>query len=344
MAIILDMLMVFMANIWRPEAFQGEGKKKDYFEGWYFKSVDNAENNAIVIIPGISLAGDPTISHSFIMVIDARARTMHYFRYPVSDFSADKKMFEVSIGKNFFSLHDLRLDLNDGRNVIKAELRLKDIHPWPVRLLSPGVMGWYRFVPLMECYHGVLSFDHDIEGYLCINGNKRDFSGGKGYIEKDWGASMPSSWIWMQTNHFGEEDISLSGSIAKIPWLGSYFTGYIFGLWYHGHLYKFTTYDGAKVDKLRVSSERIEIALEDHAYYMEIDADRREGVDIPAPSLGEMTSKVNETLDSSIGINLYKKKKSGRDLIFSGTGRNAGLEFVGNVDELVQGLKNNITL
>ncbi len=339
MAIILDMLMIRMANIWRPEVFQGEGKIKDYFEGWYFKSVDKAESNAIVIIPGISLAGDPTISHAFIMVIDARDRTMHYFRFPISDFSADKKTFEVAIGKNFFSLHDLRLDLCDGRNVIKAELRFNDIRPWPVRLLSPGVMGWYRFVPLMECYHGVLSFDHDIEGYLSINGDRRDFSGGKGYIEKDWGVSMPSSWIWMQTNHFDEEDVSLSGSIAKIPWLGSFFTGYIFGLWHHGRLYQFTTYDGAKIDKLQVFSERVEIALENHAYYMEIVADRREGVDIPAPSLGEMTSKVNETLDSRIGIKLYQKKKSGLVLVFSGVGRNSGLEFVGDVRELVLGLK-----
>ena len=331
--------MVFMSNIWRPEAFQGEGKKKDYFEGWYFKSVDKTENNAIVIIPGISLTRDQSLSHAFIMVIDARAHTMHYYRFAISDFSADAKTFEIAIGKNFFSIHDLHLDLNDGPNVIKAEMSFKDIHPWPISLLSPGVMGWYRFVPMMECYHGVLSFDHDIEGYISIDGDKRDLSGGKGYIEKDWGASMPSSWIWMQTNHFDEEDVSLSGSIAKIPWLGSYFTGYIFGLWHHGHLYKFTTYAGAKVDKLQVSSERIEIAIETHEYYLEIVADRREGVDIPAPSLGEMTSKVNETLDSHIDIKLYKKKKSGRDLVFSGIGRNAGLEFVGDVRELVLGLK-----
>ena len=336
--------MVFMSNIWRPEAFQGEGKKKNYFEGWYFKSVDKSENRAIVIIPGISLAADPSVSHAFIMVIDARARLMHYFKYPVSDFSADRKKFEVSIGKSFFSLRDLHLDVSDGGNTIKAEMSFKDIHPWPISLLSPGVMGWYRFVPMMECYHGVLSFDHDIEGYISIDGDKRDLSGGKGYIEKDWGASMPSSWIWMQTNHFDEENVSLSGSIAKIPWLGSYFTGYIFGLWHHGHLYKFTTYAGAKVDKLQVSSEGIEIAIETHEYYLEIVADRREGVDIPAPSLGEMTSKVNETLDSHIGIKLYKKKRNGRDLVFSGIGRNAGLEFVGDVRELVLGLKNNRTL
>ncbi len=52
--------------------------------------------------------------------------------------------------------------------------------------------------PAMECYHGVVSMYHLLSGHLEINGDKVDFSGGKGYIEKDWGRSMPSDWIWIQ--------------------------------------------------------------------------------------------------------------------------------------------------
>jgi len=84
----------------------------------------------------------------------------------------------------------------------------------------------------MECYHGILSMDHAIEEFVEAEGIRTDLRGGRGYIEKDWGASMPSSWIWMQTNHFDRVGVSLSGSIAKIPWLGNYFTGYIFGFLY----------------------------------------------------------------------------------------------------------------
>ena len=75
-------------------------------------------------------------------------------------------------------------------------------------------------------------------------------------MEKDWGSSMPSSWIWMQTNHFDEEEVSLFGSVAKIPWLRSYFTGYIFGFYYKGHLYRFTTYTGTKIEKLSCFREK----------------------------------------------------------------------------------------
>ena len=53
---------------------------------------------------------------------------------------------------------------------INAQLKFENIIPWPVKLLSPGVMGWYAFIPLMECYHGVLSFNHTIDGYVEIDG------------------------------------------------------------------------------------------------------------------------------------------------------------------------------
>lgn len=56
---------------------------------------------------------------------------------------------------------------------------------------SPGIMGWYAWVPTMECYHGVVSLDHAISGKLMIEDQAHDFNGGRGYIEKDWGKSFP---------------------------------------------------------------------------------------------------------------------------------------------------------
>jgi hypothetical protein len=328
-----------MSSIWKPAVFQGIGKKRDYFEGWYFKSVDKEEKNAYAIIPGVSITGDESASHAFIMIFDARGHKLYYNRYPLSEFRANSDKFEISIGRCFFSLENIRLNIENKENKIFADLKFSDIHPWPVTLFSPGVMGWYAFIPKMECYHGVLSFDHDIEGCIEINGDKKDLTGGKGYIEKDWGSSMPSSWIWMQTNHFDDDSVSLFGSIAKIPWLSKYFTGYIFGLFLKGRVYKFTTYNGSKVKKLDVNDKKIIIHIEDKKYRLEIEADREEGVDLPAPKLGEMTSKVNESLKSNINVKLYKKNSGSLDIIFSGMGRNAGLEFVGNVDELLKGFR-----
>ena len=141
----------------------------------------------------------------------------------------------------------------------------------------------------------------------------------------------------MQTNHFDVEDISLFGSIAKIPWLGNYFTGYIFGLLYNDELYKFTTYNGAKIEKLDVTKNNIKIILTHKHLELQINANRAEGVDIPAPKLGEMTNTVNESLQSEINIKLFKEENKEKILLFSGTGRNAGLEFVGDLKELLKG-------
>ncbi|WP_229388325.1 tocopherol cyclase family protein [Methanosarcina sp. DH2] len=264
---------------------------------------------------------------------------MRYFKYPLDDLKANDKKFELTIGGSSFSIDGMRLNLEQGGDLIAAQTSFKNMHPWPVKLLSPGVMGWYAFVPGMECYHGILSMDHAIEGFIEADSIRTDLTGGRGYIEKDWGVSMPSSWIWMQTNHFGREGISLSGSIAKIPWLGNYFTGYIFGFLYDIKLYRFTTYSGAKVTALDVTDNNIRIRLENKEYRLDIDADRSEGVELPAPKLGEMTAKVNESLRSSINVTLLKKNGSGTELIYSGTGRNAGLEFMGDIAELIKGLK-----
>jgi hypothetical protein len=328
-----------MSNIYRPASFQGFGRDKNYFEGWYFKLVDKDGNNAFAVIAGISLPGDTEKAHAFVMVLDACNHRMEYFRYPVNDFWADKNKFEIKIGKNFFSALRLQLDCDNGTNSILADIGMRNITPWPVTPLSPGVMGWYRFVPFMECYHANISFNNTLDGHIIWNGSRRDLSGGKGYIEKDWGSSMPQSWIWMQTNHFGTEGVSLLGSIAKIPWLGSYFTGYIFGLLFNNKIFKFTTYNGARVDKLQVTSDNIEIIAENKQCWLEIRAKRTPGLDLPAPKFGDMTSRVNESLSSEIEVKLFKKTVNGREMIFGGAGKNAGLEFVGDIGELLRGFK-----
>ena len=46
-------------------------------------------------------------------------------------------------------------------------------------------MGPFAFVPFMECYHGIVSMDHIIQGELEIDGVNIDFSNGRGYLEKD---------------------------------------------------------------------------------------------------------------------------------------------------------------
>ncbi|KKH87574.1 hypothetical protein DU79_19620 [Methanosarcina mazei] len=57
-----------MFDIWKPEIFHGRRKEKNFFEGWYFKVVDHSEKNACAVIPGVSITGDPSKSHAFVML------------------------------------------------------------------------------------------------------------------------------------------------------------------------------------------------------------------------------------------------------------------------------------
>jgi len=203
--------------------------KKQYFEGWYYKIFDRDGRHGLAIIPGLSLVADQDNSHAFIQIFKADRCETAYHSFPLSEFNLAADKFNLQLGRNQFTLAGLTLDLADKGETVSGELKFSGTVPWPVKLLSPGAMGWYAFLPFMECYHGILSFDHGIEGSLTLNGQTVDYTGGRGYIEKDWGRSMPSDWFWLQSNHFGAEGVSLSVSIARIPWFKLSFIGFIIG-------------------------------------------------------------------------------------------------------------------
>lgn len=57
--------MYRISKTFNPEIFQGKYKKKNYFEGWYYKIVDKDEKNSFAFIPGIAFDKKGN-SHSFI--------------------------------------------------------------------------------------------------------------------------------------------------------------------------------------------------------------------------------------------------------------------------------------
>lgn len=310
--------------------YHGWGRDRNYFEGWYFKVVDPAERYAFAFIPGIS-HGSERESHSFIQVLDGKKPQAYYHQFQAGDFQPAPDRFAVRLGGNFFSGERLQLDLPG----LQGELLFRDLYPWPKMLGAPGIMGWYSFVPFMECYHGVVSVNHRIEGDLKVDGKKIDFSGGKGYTEKDWGQSFPSSWIWMQTNHFDEErHVSLSASVARIPWVGSHFIGYIVGFLLGERLYRFATYTGAQMQiALNTEEKTVHLVFRDQRYTLEITAYHGTVGALVSPISGNMTGKVNESMNAVVDVVLY----DGRTVIFQGRGRNAGLEVAGPVEELLEG-------
>jgi tocopherol cyclase len=325
----------FITTTLHPAAYHGLSFKPPFFEGWYFKLVNQSEDQRFAIIPGVFLGEK---GHAFIQVLNGVTGQTTYHTFPLSMFQASPDKLDIRIGSNVFNERQIILDLDQGNGPldhIKGEIRLGQLNPWPVRLLSPGIMGWYSWIPYMECYHGVISLDHPIQGTLEIDGQAIDFGQGRGYIEKDWGKSFPDAWIWFQTNHFEQPGTCLTASIATIPWLGSAFVGFIIGLWHNNNLYRLATYTGAKVEAIDIQEDVVHWTVRDRRYRLEMQARRVEGGLLKGPSRLEMDKRVVETLNASVSVRLSSLDG---EKIFKGEGRHAGLE-VHNSLSLIKGSK-----
>lgn len=335
-----------MRAIWNPPVFHGGRPDKQFFEGWYFKLVSADCRNRWAVIPGVFHHPDPGLRHAFVQVLDGMTSQVTYHRFPVSAFSASRTRFEIQIGGNHFGPDGLILDLDYQDQRISGEVKFGDLIPWPVKPLSPGVMGPYRFAPLMQTYHGVLSLDHSLQGGLSFNKMEVDFSGGRGYIEKDWGKTFPRAYIWMQSNHFPHQGVSITGSVATIPWLTGWFRGFLVGLLIDDKLYRFTTYLGSEIHALSIDEHHLTWRLtggkaaDPEGVYagceLNIRAEKSAGGLLSSPELDGMTPRILESLTATMEIELRGMDPQGdySKVIFQGTGSCGGLEIAGTVEEI----------
>jgi len=314
--------------MWYPDRYHGWGRSKSFFEGWYFKMVSADGSLAMAIIPGISM-DESGKKHAFIQVINGTKAISSYHEFAFDDFECKKDRFAISIGDNTFDAKHIQLRLPE----LSGRIEMTGHTPWPKTLGAPGIMGWYSFVPFMQCYHGVLSLHHELSGSLNLSGKEHSFNNGVGYIEKDWGTSFPKSWIWCHSNHFEpkENKVSLLASVAHIPWMGSYFVGFLVGLYVDGRLYQFTTYNGSKL-KGSIDESNVYLQFTKGNLTLDIKATKARTAELISPISGGMRGKVNESIEAVVEVVLSKSKSE----IYRGVGKHSGLEIAGDVDILLQ--------
>lgn len=305
-----------------PDIFQGKNKSKRYFEGWYFKILDEKAERAYAIIPGISIGHCNT--HAFIQILDSDNNT-NYFEFDIGDFQYSDKKFEIMIGENYFSKSRIRLNLVDQDFSLRGDLYFCNIMEYPRTIFRPGVMGPFLLIPGMECYHDIVNIQHEITGHLKISGKTVDFTGGIGYIEKDWGRSMPQTWIWFQSNHFHPDDISLSLCVANIPCMLGSFIGFIAMFRYKDRIFMFTTYSGARISRIFQSNSRVRLTFKDCRFRLDVSITYSEGGSIRGPVNGQMSRSVIESINSVGKVRF--SDRSGR-ILYEGIGTNGGLEIV----------------
>ena len=204
-----------------------------------------SKTQTIAIIVAYHRAGAKTTASLQIITDDY----VNVTEFPIGAFHKAKGSLDVTLGTNRFSEKGIHLDVHQDGMDLTGEVKFG---PWTV--IDGDIMGPFRFVPFMECRHGVWSANHSVDGSLTLNGQEYDFSGGKGYVEGDRGYSFPSVYLWTQCLFEGG---SLMLSVADIPMGFFHFTGLIGFVHIDGKEYRLATYKGGRASDIRDGGCRI---------------------------------------------------------------------------------------
>ncbi len=315
----------------RPELYHGQSQKRPFFEGWYHK-MSSKNGETFVAIPGIYRSGINNNQTAFLMFYQGSSGKVDYIPYKVEDFQCDANSYQLKLGKNYFSLERVLLDIEHEHLNVKGEIITNNLNPWPVSLIERGCMGWYGYIPTMECFHGILSMNHTLNGHLDINKDRISFDHGKGYIEKDWGKNFPKDWVWAQSNSFNESELSISASLATIPWKSYEFSGFIIGIHHKEKLYKFTTYNFSKILKIKFEDNALFWVIKKGHLQLEITirAGSTSGL-LHAPDKTDMVPKVREFLDGEISFILKKNQ----EIILEQYSDQCAVEIIGKTNRLI---------
>ena len=331
-------------NPWNSGPYQGRNRNSRYFEGWYFKQTTRDRGEAWSVIPGIARGRRRGEGYSFVQVIEGRSGRSWWFDYPLSAFAASSSRLDITVGPSRFSSEGIRLRLEGPDGRIESDMRFGPLTGLPPRLLAPGVMGPYSFMPFMECSHGLVSLDHEVNGSLDIEDRRVDFDGGRGYAEKDWGRSMPSRWIWTQSNNFEDRGNSFMFSVARIPWLGGAFDGFLCAALLRDKPAIMASWTGAKLERLALEDEEVEFSIVEGSTRVEARISRTRGGILRAPVDGLLSRRIAESMDATLDLRWLE----GDSTLFEGRAVGAGLEVVGDMAEawdgnVQEGAKRNST-
>ena len=150
--------------------------------------------------------------------------------------------------------------------------------------------GWYfnNVAPDGTAYSFIPGVSYDSRGSGHLSG--------RGYLEKDWGTSMPSAWVWIHGNGFPDPNDSVMISIVRLD------------------------VDGARVG----------ISVRSGPVTIEVNGTRTHAGMLAAPVGGAMDRRIAESLDSKLDLIVT----DGGRTVTETAGGSAGIELVGDVDSL----------
>lgn len=322
--------MSWISKIKDPMQMQGTLRRPHFFEGWYYRMI-SPTGECLSLIPGYSTSSPD--AHCFLQYIltdvQGDGQTVlrtGYHRFSIRKFHSESDPFLVQVGENRFLRDGIELQQDTPEISLQGKVSFSNLTPIQKSLLSPNIMGWFAYLPWMECNHGVISMGHQLEGCIVLDGRTIDFTGGKGYMEKDWGTSFPKRYVWIQCNQFQSDHTSLMCSIAEIPFLGARFQGHIINLVIKDREIRLATYNQSKITRMKPQKNEVTIEIDHPHWRLKISARLEQEEALKAPQSGQMSRTIKEGLQGTVALELLDK---GSDAIIRDEGINAGIELVG---------------
>ena len=131
-----------MANPFHPERFQGSLRRRDYFEGWYFKLSDHAGARGLAVIAGVALGGP---GQAFVQVLEGEGHSSFTAQWTLQAFRTARRRFAVEIADNHFDGDGLALHIDQNGHSLRGTLRF--LHPIPF----PAQAGRASWGPTASC-------------------------------------------------------------------------------------------------------------------------------------------------------------------------------------------------
>lgn len=289
--------------------FQGEGKRSNYFEGWYVKCTDTKNDLSLALIPGVSHFSE---SQSFVQY------NIHYkdkaysgmVRFDRDDFEVIPDPYSIIMPKFVLSEAGVKVSLSDEDNHIVMDLSFGPLLPLRQTVYMPSIMGPLEYLT-MPCAHDIVSMRHTVEGKINLNGEKIKVESGIGYMEKDRGSTFPSNYLWLQTNDFPENtQASLSLAIATIDKKPLHLTGLI-AVFHDGvKEHRFSTYLGSRF-KVEVDEDKkgYVVKVKGINKKLEVRVNLLNEKELIAPMDSEMDFPIKESIKSSLSMTFKEKGK-----------------------------------
>lgn len=296
--------------------FHGHSYTHSFFEGWYFKH--QSPEHTLILIPAFHLGPEGQSYASLQIILDEKA---YYLPFREKDFEASTHRLYIRLGQTVFSEKGCRIHLDLPDCPIRGHL-----HYGKFGTPKRSFMGPFEHLPL-PCFHEVLSLSHSLRGRLSVSGQIWDFTGGTGYLEKDWGTSFPDSYLWLQCGwketpaspvcsaapHAGGRSSrsSVMLTVASLDLNHHPVTACSSLILHEGRQYRLSTYQGGRL--IRCNPRRI--ALRQGPYLLQViltgTADSpaspsSSSVLLHAPQEGRMTRTIREHPRCLMRCQLYK--------------------------------------